>query len=352
MKKNNYETFQNNQFSNPSDLSQNPTPLDIPNTFIRPVLSKLPDLEVLSRLERLVKSERKIMHLILWHVLEVDTRKLFLLRGYNSLYAYLNQHLGYSESSAYERMQAARVLKIVPEVSEKLEDGSLNLTQLVKVEKSIKQEKKLGKPVTLEKTKKLLSKLENKTGYETQKIIATEMNQAPVTNQKITPQKDGSVRIEFTLSAEQNEILKKAQNLHSHVIPDNNLADLITKLAKDSIQKVEGKKPKSEPKNKSQKEELNETQPMMPSFGLEPESESNQRKYIPAKVKRVLFQRAGHACEYVQPETNKRCDSCYQLQIDHIIPVAKGGTNEFHNLRALCGVHNRAEAERMGLHRP
>jgi hypothetical protein len=174
-------------------------------------LSKIPDQEILIRMQKLSRTERKIIHLVLWHINEVEIRKLYLQLHFDSLYKYLTQHLGYSEDSAYDHIQASRVLRNNPRIATKLECGTLKLSQLVKVEQSLKQEKKSGKTISPEITGNLLEKLENKTVFETEKILACELNQAPRTTQKIKPQKDNSVRIETTLNQEQHEILKKAQ---------------------------------------------------------------------------------------------------------------------------------------------
>lgn len=71
-------------------------------------LSKIRNHELLARLEKLSRTERKITHVILWHILEVDTRKLFAGPGYSSCFEYLTKGLGYSEGSANRRLQSAR----------------------------------------------------------------------------------------------------------------------------------------------------------------------------------------------------------------------------------------------------
>ena len=98
------------------------------------------------RLEKLARTERKITHMILIHLLEIEARGLHLKMGFESLFAYLVQGLHYSESAAYRRMQAARLLKevpatSVPELTEKMESGALNLSQLTRVQKCLKEEK-------------------------------------------------------------------------------------------------------------------------------------------------------------------------------------------------------------------
>lgn len=309
-------------------------------------LSKISNEEILSRLERLTKSERKITHLILWHLLEVETRRLYLKLNYDSLYQYLTKHLGYSESASYDRIQAMRVLKQVPSVASKIEEGSLNLTQLVRVEQSLKQEKRLGHTVSKEQVIDLINKVENKTSFETEKIIACELNQTPKALQKIKPQRDDSIRLELTLSKEQYEILKKAQSYISHIIPENDLAAVITYLAKALIQKKEGKTQEKKETNPS-KSKHGVSKPLSTqSFSVMPKA---RRKYIAQSLKRALLKKANYCCEYVNSQTKQRCGSRYQLQVDHILPLAKGGSDKITNLRVLCGVHNRQEALKWGL---
>ncbi|MGZ3804547.1 MAG: HNH endonuclease [Pseudobdellovibrionaceae bacterium] len=323
--------------------------------FEKPLdLSKVPNQEILFRLEKLARSERKITYLVLYHINEVDSRKLYLGLGYNTLYKYLTQHLGYGERAAYDRMHAASLLSRSPSIGCKIEQGSLNLSQLVKVDQSLKQEDKAGKALSNKGTQELLAKIENKTLFETEKILACELNQTPRTHQKVKPQKDESVRLELTLNQEQYEILKKAQSLISHSVPENNLAEVLTYLAQAYIKKVEG----SSKKVPSSKASPSQTEDLTQGFGKKPVSPSHpyktlrrKRKSLSLKIRRDVFQKAQHCCEYVDPVSGKRCKSRFQLQVDHRRPLACGGSDEISNLRVLCGVCNRQEAQRWGLSR-
>jgi hypothetical protein len=88
------------------------------------------DDELLSRLERLVKADRAIGVKLLVHLGEVEARKLFLERGYSSMYDYCMTALGMSEAETYLRLLAAKTGKRLPLVLERLAEGGLHLTAI------------------------------------------------------------------------------------------------------------------------------------------------------------------------------------------------------------------------------
>ena len=69
-------------------------------------------------------------------------------------------------------------------------------------------------------------------------------------------------------------------------------------------------------------------------------------RHIPAATKDAVFARDKGRCTFVG-STGERCDATHNLQIDHIVPYARGGTNTLDNLRLLCERHNKHEAERV-----
>jgi 5-methylcytosine-specific restriction endonuclease McrA len=58
-----------------------------------------------------------------------------------------------------------------------------------------------------------------------------------------------------------------------------------------------------------------------------------QRQPIPREVRRAVFERDGGQCV--------ECGSKFDLQYDHLIPVALGGASTVDNLQLLCGECNR-----------
>jgi 5-methylcytosine-specific restriction endonuclease McrA len=68
-------------------------------------------------------------------------------------------------------------------------------------------------------------------------------------------------------------------------------------------------------------------------------------RYIPQAVREAVFTRDEGRCTFIGPE-GIRCNSTWNLHIDHIIPFARGGDHSLQNLRLLCGRHNQFEAEK------
>lgn len=55
------------------------------------------------------------------------------------------------------------------------------------------------------------------------------------------------------------------------------------------------------------------------------------RIQIPAAVRQYVFERDGYQCRGCG-----RGDRTVKLTIDHIIPIAKNGSNDISNLQTLC----------------
>ena len=67
---------------------------------------------------------------------------------------------------------------------------------------------------------------------------------------------------------------------------------------------------------------------------------------IPAGVKREVWRRDSGCCTYVDRHTGRRCGSRFFLELDHIVPVARGGAAEPSNLRLRCAAHHRYRHDR------
>lgn len=323
-------------------------------------LSYLSNHELAQRLETLVRSERKITHLILLHINEIDSRRLYAEQGYDSMFSYLTKYLGYSESGAYRRLQSARLLKDTPGVANKLESGALNLSQLTQVQKYLREEKHQGQLVSTEQTQKILIALEHKNAFETEKVLAVAFNKPAQTQEIIRPQSNESVRVEITFTTEEFKEFEQVKNLLSHTCYRGEWKEVILVLTRKYIRSKIG--PRKDTKVeasfadskviKSKNTTLNSTTQSFAVAEVKPKktvkATPKGRPYLSNKIKRALFKKAQYKCQYKNGR-GYACNSTYQLQIDHIFPKALGGGDQIENLRVLCRTHNQLHAQKWGL---
>ena len=84
--------------------------------------------QLLLQTKNLVQKERQINIRVLQHLQEIEKRKLYLDRGFPSLFEYAVKELGYSHSAAYRRIKSMRLCRDIPQAVSKIKTGSLNLT--------------------------------------------------------------------------------------------------------------------------------------------------------------------------------------------------------------------------------
>jgi 5-methylcytosine-specific restriction endonuclease McrA len=74
----------------------------------------------------------------------------------------------------------------------------------------------------------------------------------------------------------------------------------------------------------------------MVATGVQPQDQARRRDVIPDDVKQMVWLRDGGRC--------RQCGAQAELQFDHIIPVAMGGSSNPENLQILCGPCNRRKS--------
>ena len=308
-------------------------------------LKNLSNDELLLRTENLVQTERKIMHLVLTHILEIMDRKLYADLDFDSMYTMMTKKYGYSEPSALRRIDAAKLLKKVPEVADRLMSGALNLSQAVQLQKCLISEAMKGESVSEIRTHEILDQLENCNGFETKQLLAKEFDMPLKVQEIVRPQKDESVRLEITFTKDEFEELNKAKSLMSHIVHNGSWAEVISVMARKFNESKLGKSSGSlRPPLGSATEAVGSK-----SKTVSAPSPITKRPHISVHLKRKLYADAQGCCQYQSPD-GKRCGSKFQVQIDHVTPVTWGGKSSAENLRLLCRTPNLLAARQLGLH--
>ncbi|OIO51485.1 MAG: hypothetical protein AUJ45_00520 [Parcubacteria group bacterium CG1_02_50_68] len=73
--------------------------------------------------------------------------------------------------------------------------------------------------------------------------------------------------------------------------------------------------------------------------------EKNTRETIPLNVRWKVLKKDNYTCVKCGQSPAKSND--IELEIDHILPVAKGGTNDIENLQTLCRKCNQGKKDKM-----
>lgn len=95
-------------------------------------------LQIGEHLGKLILEERKQTNEVLKVINLASETRAYLDLGYPSMFEWLTKKFGYSNAAAYRRIEAARLLRVVPEVAKKLEEGSVSLSSLAKAQSAMR----------------------------------------------------------------------------------------------------------------------------------------------------------------------------------------------------------------------
>ncbi len=96
--------------------------------------------ELVSRLRRLVGSERNVQVNFLLHLAEFDHRRQFIDEGCASLWGYCDEKLGFRDGAIFLRITAARLLRRFPIAVDYMRDGRLSMTSLADLREVLTEE--------------------------------------------------------------------------------------------------------------------------------------------------------------------------------------------------------------------
>ena len=97
-------------------------------------------------------------------------------------------------------------------------------------------------------------------------------------------------------------------------------------------------------KNELEKNEKRTAQPSMNRSTDFLSKRATKSRYISKSTRMEIQVRDQGQCQFVSPISRKQCQAKHQLQLDHKMPYAKGGSNETQNLQLLCPSHNKLRA--------
>jgi hypothetical protein len=296
--------------------------------------------ELISSLKALKIKEDLMLVEVLAHIQEIEKRQLFLKLGHPSLYSYLMKELGYTESEAYRRIESARFLKSLPELTPLVQAGHLTLTSISEVRSAVRHREKVSNnKMSHAEQVELAKSVSNCTRKQTQQILAEKIPDfKPLEFERKQELQNGGVQITLRLDKVQRQKSDRTRDIMARTGPITGTAILYENLCDFFLRKKDLVSENSTQHTLSRQGTLRKNPDPQPS--------RNKLRNIPMSIRRAVFKRDSGRCQFSNSE-GKLCGSPYQIEIDHILPLSRGGTNDIENLRCLCRAHNQWKADRI-----
>lgn len=287
------------------------------------------------------RQHRKVEAELLEVLQQVDQSRVFLARGYSSLFLYVVKELALSESVAYNLISVARKAREVPELKTEIQNGAITLSNARKIVPVLTKE---NKTEWLVKASRLSQRLLEKEVVKVRPQEAIPEKATYVTGSRI--------KLELGLSEKDMLKLRRVQDLlcQSRKRPVS-LVEAIVSLTGDYLtkhdpvemakrQKVKTGLQKIEPKIELPRGAGKDQSEQNPSKSVETPVSLQARAPIPAQILHQVNLRDQRRCTHTD-SNGETCNQTRWIEIHHVKPVSLGGTNALQNLKTLCSAHHR-----------
>ncbi len=287
------------------------------------------------KLLSLSKQHRRVEAEILDHLQEADRTRLYLIYGHASLFRYVADELGYSDSVTSNMIAVARKTMEVPRIKEEIRKGNLGIAKLRKVVPVIDQENQ----------DEWIDTANTSSSRELELKVA-EQRENYVPKASVRAVAKDTLRLSLDISLDSREKLDQLRDiLSTKKGRDCTLQEVFDFALETTLDKVDPiRKAKRSEKRKAKKSEPveNETtteQKPPAQKSTYPRTHSSRRKSLPQRVVDQINSRDKRRCVYMGPG-GKRCTQTRWLHFHHVLPVSKGGANHPNNLVTICSRHH------------
>ena len=257
-------------------------------------VAALPDQVLLEQTRMLARHEQALQLSVLDHLREIEARRLYLRRGYSSLFDYTVRELRYTEAAAWRRIKAMRLCRETSGVRERLQDGSLNLSNAALLQNSFERwERSGGGPVAAGSAgagrgaaeseaagtsaapragsaatagkaagapapvldaharQELVERAMGKSTRQVQQMLAEVDPEAAAPAERLRPLGDGRWELKAVIDAECQRGLQQLRELLSHVDPHLTVGQLVGRLVQEGVARYDPSRPPRRKRRKS-----------------------------------------------------------------------------------------------------
>jgi hypothetical protein len=371
-------------FEQPTNEIELMTDQELTNTF-----RKMSDDELHLSAVKTSEKERRVTLILLKHLNEIERRHLYSKFSCSSLHAYCVKELKMDDGTAGRRVSAARLLKEVPVIEEKILLGSMTLTSVAQAGIFFRKEAVNGNRLNVDEKKEIVLELENKSTREVDKLLLSKSETPEIHfKERIIPKTETTTEVRLHFDEETMAALTRLKEIWSHANPYAGFADIIKRASAEAVEKhdplrkiarSDARKAKANsaqveatPAQKCKLAALEEGATAPEQEGVTAEvkeravtsapkceavvtkeavlvqtyedSGQSKRPFSKAEIKREVWSRDQAQCTQRDLRTGERCQTKHFVEEDHIIPKAMGGEYSVENLRLRCRAHNQRHA--------
>ena len=240
-------------------------------------VSALSDDRLLERTKELSRIEHHLEVVVIDHLREIQKRRLYLRRGFSSLFDYAVRELGYSDAAAWRRIKAMRLCAEVDGVRERLQDGTMTLNAAAQLQHAFdRQERKKEraarsaprgagcgagaqsqagsapprpaerKPAPVldsEARRELVEQASGKSSREVMQLLAEVDPELAAPADRVRPLGGGCWELKAVIDDECRRGLDRLQGLLSHVDPHMTMGQLMGRLVREGLDRHDPARP-------------------------------------------------------------------------------------------------------------
>ena len=231
-------------------------------------VSGLSDDQLLEQTTRLALLDHQIQVFVIDHLLDIESRGLYLSRGFPSLFAYVARGLGYSDASAWRRINAMKLCARIEGARERLRDGSLTLDAAAQLQAAFERRDRERAHLTrgvgsgmgsatkpngaappapvldVSARKALVERAVGKSTRQVMQMLAAVDPALAVPADRVRPLSEGRWELKAVIDAECQRGLEQLRGLLSHVDPHMTLGQLVGRLVQEGLDRHDPGRPR------------------------------------------------------------------------------------------------------------
>ncbi len=194
--------------------------------------------ELVTETENAIRQERLCTATVIKLFEEIYVRRLYLERGFPSLFEMATAHFGYSASAAQRRINSMKLVHDLPDLENKIESGELSLSTAATLHSFFTAEKKEQKTYSASEKLRVVRSCMNKSARDVERTLVT-LSPEREKRESLTYTSEERLRLSVSISEDLHKKINRLKDLWSHSNPDLSTEVLLEKVVEMALEKVD-----------------------------------------------------------------------------------------------------------------